>query len=89
MARMRERPVENKWIGQRIADPDVDLAGMARAQGAEGFGPVEQRDDLPAALAAAIRVVERGGVAVVDAIVRPGYTPAMSAVAAPGTAARG
>jgi thiamine pyrophosphate-dependent acetolactate synthase large subunit-like protein len=87
MARMRDRPVANKWIGQRISDPNVDLAGMARAQGAEGFGPVETRDDLPAALTAAIRVVERGGVAVVDAIVRPGYTPAMSAVA--GTAARG
>jgi thiamine pyrophosphate-dependent acetolactate synthase large subunit-like protein len=89
MARMRDRPVANKWIGQRISDPDVDLAGMARAQGAEGFGPVEKRDDLPAALAAAIRVVARGGVAVVDAIVRPGYTPAMNAVAGPGMTTRG
>src|SRR4029079_6583485 len=41
VARMRTRPVENKWIGQRIADPDIDIAAMARAQGAHGFGPVE------------------------------------------------
>ena len=41
VARMRNRPVENKWIGQRISDPDIDLAALARAQGALGFGPVE------------------------------------------------
>ena len=40
VARMRNRPVENRWVGQRISDPDIDIAGMARAQGAQGFGPV-------------------------------------------------
>ncbi len=40
VARMRNRPVENRWVGQRISEPDIDLAGMARAQGAQGFGPV-------------------------------------------------
>ena len=40
VARMRNRPVENRWIGQRISEPDIDLAAMARAQGAQGFGPV-------------------------------------------------
>ena len=39
VARERGRPVENKWIGQRIDEPDIDLAAMARAQGAEGIGP--------------------------------------------------
>ena len=34
MAEARGRPVENRWIGQRIADPDIDIAGMARMQGA-------------------------------------------------------
>ena len=43
VARMRNRPVENRWIGQRISDPDIDLAAMARAQGAQGFGPVQDR----------------------------------------------
>ena len=35
----RNRPVDNKWIGQRIADPDIDMATIARGQGATGFGP--------------------------------------------------
>ena len=79
MARQRGRPVENKWIGQRIADPDIDIAGLARAQGAQGFGPVIEAGDLPAALQAAIAAVDGGGVAVVDVRVTAGYTPAMSA----------
>jgi thiamine pyrophosphate-dependent acetolactate synthase large subunit-like protein len=79
VARMRNRPVENKWIGQRIADPDVDLAALARAQGAAGFGPVRRGADLAPAFADAIAAVERGEVAVVDVRVEPGYTPAMIA----------
>jgi thiamine pyrophosphate-dependent acetolactate synthase large subunit-like protein len=79
VARMRNRPVENKWIGQRISDPDIDLAALARAQGALGFGPVEDKVTLAATFAEAIAVVERGDVAVVDVRVEPGYTPAMTA----------
>ena len=40
VARRRGRPEENRWIGQRIGDPDIDIAGMARSQGAVGIGPV-------------------------------------------------
>jgi acetolactate synthase I/II/III large subunit len=79
MARTRGRPVENKWIGQRIADPDIDIAALARAQGAQGFGPIARGEDLIAAFAGAIAAVEAGGVAVVDVRIEPGYTPAMSA----------
>ena len=79
VARMRNRPVENKWIGQRIADPDIDLAALARAQGAQGFGPVEDVVQLAATFAEAIKAVEQGAVAVVDVRVAPGYTPAMTA----------
>jgi thiamine pyrophosphate-dependent acetolactate synthase large subunit-like protein len=79
MARLRGRPVENKWIGQRIADPDIDLAALARAQGAQGFGPIARGEDLIAAFQAAIAAVDAGGVAVVDVRIEPGYTPAMSA----------
>lgn len=78
MARMRERPVENKWIGMRMTDPEIDLAGLARAQGAEGFGPVREVAALPGVFAAAIAIVEAGGVAVVDVRVATGYTPAMA-----------
>jgi thiamine pyrophosphate-dependent acetolactate synthase large subunit-like protein len=79
VARMRNRPIENKWIGQRISDPDIDLAQLAHAQGARGFGPVEDVRRLEPMLAEALAVVEAGGVAVVDVRVAPGYTPAMTA----------
>jgi len=79
MARMRTRPVENKWIGQRMADPEIDLAAMGRAQGAQGFGPVGDPAKLTAALKEAIAVVDSGGVAVVDVRVEPGYNAAMTA----------
>jgi thiamine pyrophosphate-dependent acetolactate synthase large subunit-like protein len=80
VARMRNRPVENRWIGQRISDPDIDLAAMGRAQGAVGFGPIEAVGDLGAAFAQAIAAVEAGQVAVVDVRVATGYAPAMTAV---------
>ena len=79
VARMRNRPVENKWIGQRMTEPDIDLAALARAQGALGLGPITSHDELAPAYAHAIAAVEQGGVAVVDVRVEPGYTPAMSA----------
>jgi thiamine pyrophosphate-dependent acetolactate synthase large subunit-like protein len=80
VARMRNRPVENRWIGQRISEPDIDLAAMARAQGAKGFGPVQTIGELPGVLAEAIAAVEGGAVAVVDVRVDPGYSAAMTAL---------
>ena len=79
VARTRNRPVENKWIGQRLSDPDIDLAAMGQAQGAVGFGPVTDAADLPGVLADAVAAVRAGAVAVVDARVLPGYAPAMAA----------
>jgi hypothetical protein len=76
---MRNRPVENKWIGQRIADPDVDIAGMARSQGAVAFGPVTEIDDLIPTFEKAIAAVEAGSVVVIDVRIQPGYNQAMTA----------
>jgi len=45
VAKERGRPVENKWIGQRIDQPDIDLAAMGRAQGAVGIGPVKHLNE--------------------------------------------
>jgi thiamine pyrophosphate-dependent acetolactate synthase large subunit-like protein len=73
VARERGRPVENKWIGQRIDEPDIDLAAMARAQGAEGIGPVKEVSQLKPALQEGIQKVKSGAVCVVDARVMPGY----------------
>jgi len=78
MARARNRPVENKWIGQRMSEPEVDLAAMGRAQGAVGFGPVTKPADLAAVLEKAIAEVDAGKVAVVDVRVEPGYTAVMT-----------
>jgi thiamine pyrophosphate-dependent acetolactate synthase large subunit-like protein len=79
MAVARKRPVENKWIGQRMGDPEIDLAQMATAQGAKGFGPITRVEDLSATFAKAIAAVEAGGVAVVDVRVKPGYGPNVAA----------
>ena len=73
VARARNRPPENKWIGQRIDEPDIDLAAMARAQGAVGVGPVESVAALAPALAQAFDAAARGAVCVVDVRVLPGY----------------
>jgi thiamine pyrophosphate-dependent acetolactate synthase large subunit-like protein len=83
VARLRGRPVENKWIGQRLTDPEIDIAGLARAQGATGLGPVKNAPDLLATIEEAIRAVDGGSVAVVDVRVEPGYTPALAAALIP------
>jgi thiamine pyrophosphate-dependent acetolactate synthase large subunit-like protein len=68
VAQQRGRPVENKWIGQRISDPDANIAMLAAAQGAVGFGPVADRPALDEAMRAAVAAVRAGGVAVVDCL---------------------
>lgn len=79
VARMRGRPVENRWVGQKISAPDIDLAAMARAQGATAYGPVDRLDELPGVFEQAIAAVEGGALAVVDVRVEPGYAPVMTA----------
>jgi thiamine pyrophosphate-dependent acetolactate synthase large subunit-like protein len=73
MAILRNRPVDNKWIGQKMIDPEIDMAALGRAQGARGFGPVVRHDQLETALAQAVAAVEDGEVAVVDVRIEPGY----------------
>jgi thiamine pyrophosphate-dependent acetolactate synthase large subunit-like protein len=73
VARERGRPVENKWIGMRLREPDIDLAALARAQGVEAAGPVERVGDLRSALETAIAAVEAGQPYFLDIVVEPGY----------------
>jgi thiamine pyrophosphate-dependent acetolactate synthase large subunit-like protein len=79
VARMRNRPVENKWIGQRINDPDIDIAKVAEGQGARGFGPVTRVEDLDDVIARAVAAVDAGQVAVIDVRIEPGYLEEVSA----------
>ena len=73
MAEQRGRPVENRWIGQRIDDPDIDIAGMARMQGAVGIGPVTDPAKVQSAIEEGVAAVQGGRPCVVDARVLPGY----------------
>jgi benzoylformate decarboxylase len=68
----RERPVENKWIGQRIAEPDVDIPGIARAFSFEAT-TIEDASELLAALNGAADKVKAGGRVLLDVRVEPGY----------------
>lgn len=78
VARQRSRPVENRWIGQRMTDPEIDIAGVAQAQGAVGFAAVSDPATLDAVFRKAIEAVRSGQVVVVDVRVDPGYDPAMA-----------
>jgi hypothetical protein len=84
VAKERARPTENKWIGQRIDEPDIDLAMMARAQG-EGMGPVKTVADLKPAMDKAVQSVKgEGKVCVVDVReVQPGYDTNMGGLHRP------
>lgn len=73
VAKHRGRPVENRWIGQRMADPDIDIAMMARSQGAIGIGPVTDLSELQQAVESGLEHVKQGKVCVVDIRVPPGY----------------
>lgn len=77
VAKERDRPVENRWIGQRIDDPALDLAGYARAQGLAASGPITKAGDLAGALEEAISAVEAGEPYFLDVHVKPGYSSPM------------
>ena len=83
VANARARPVENRWIGQRIDEPPVDLSELARAQGLAAPGPVSRYGDLRPALEEALAIVESGRPCLLDVIVKPGYSapPSTSVVA--------
>jgi thiamine pyrophosphate-dependent acetolactate synthase large subunit-like protein len=79
VALQRGRAPENRWIGQAIRDPDIDLATMARGQGCTGIGPVEDPTKLVPAMREAVAAVCAGRVCVVDVRVAPGYSAGATA----------
>jgi thiamine pyrophosphate-dependent acetolactate synthase large subunit-like protein len=72
VAKKRNRPLENRWIGQRISDPDVDLAKFAEAQGVVGIGPITNPADLGPAMKRGAEILAKGGVVLIDVHVTPG-----------------
>ena len=57
IARTRGRSVENKYIGISLDRPATDFAALARSFGVEGFGPIEDPDDLKSAFERAVQIV--------------------------------
>jgi benzoylformate decarboxylase len=67
MAVVRDRPVENKFVGQEMTKPAIDLVALAKAQSFEGEGPIMNAVDFKAALERGEQVVRAGGRYVIDA----------------------
>ena len=72
----RNRPVANRWIGQRIDDPCIDISALAKAQGVMSEGPVTDLLDLENALRRGLEVVRAGQPYLIDVHVKPEYTSA-------------
>ncbi|MFT8246527.1 thiamine pyrophosphate-binding protein [Roseomonas sp. BN140053] len=72
VARRRGRDPSRRWIGQRMDDPALDFAKLAEAQGVEAIGPVSRPEDVPAAIARALQVVQAGRPCLIDLLCPPG-----------------
>jgi acetolactate synthase-1/2/3 large subunit len=71
VARERGRPSANSWIGMRIADPCVDIAGLARSYGCWAEGPVTDPGRLAGALGRGVAAATAGATAVVHVRTSP------------------
>jgi thiamine pyrophosphate-dependent acetolactate synthase large subunit-like protein len=69
VAQERKRAIENRWIGQRMDDPPIDIAGVARDLGVDADGPVARVADLAAALHRGLEAVENGKPYLVDVLI--------------------
>ena len=67
----RGRNPGNAWVGQRLDDPAPDLAGFARAQGLEAWGPVSELGELERVLGDAVACLRRGMPCLVDVLIEP------------------
>ncbi len=72
MAVVRNRPVENKFVGQEMIRPAIDLIALAKAQGLGGEGPCLNATEFRAALKRGEEIVLNGGIYVIDARVDVG-----------------
>jgi len=72
IARQRDRPVENAYVGMELARPAPDFAAAARALGWHADGPIEDPDAVQAAVRRAAEVVlEQQRPALVDVVCQP------------------
>jgi acetolactate synthase-1/2/3 large subunit len=66
VARARNRPVENRWIAQRLEHPTVDFSGLARSLGVDAQGPIKDASELRPALTRAVDAVKNGTPTLLD-----------------------
>jgi thiamine pyrophosphate-dependent acetolactate synthase large subunit-like protein len=71
MASWRQRGMQNAVVGTVITDPNIGFADIARGMGLEGIGPVENPNDLAAAIRRGVEVVKSGQPALIDVIAQP------------------
>lgn len=69
--RGRDESYESALVGTGIWDPTPDYAGIAESMGVNGYGPVEDPDDIAPALEAAWEDVVAGEPALVDVVCQP------------------
>jgi thiamine pyrophosphate-dependent acetolactate synthase large subunit-like protein len=72
IARRRVREPSRRYVGAGLADPPVDLAGLARSYGVWAAGPVSDPTTLGERLAEAVAVVRSGRPALLD-VLTPGF----------------
>ncbi|MDP2621434.1 MAG: thiamine pyrophosphate-binding protein [Hyphomicrobiales bacterium] len=72
VAEARGRPVENRWIGQRIDDPAPDLATVAKGFGWTSVGPLSAESSLFDAFERGLSAVERGECWLIDVHIEGG-----------------
>src|SRR5207249_578674 len=87
IAHTRGRVPKNRWIGQAIGDPNVDIAKLSEAQGAIGIGPVKTIAEMKTAIDKGVAALRTGKVCVIDMHIAPGKE--RHEVAALGTRATG
>jgi benzoylformate decarboxylase len=68
MAQIRNRPVNNKFVGQEMTTPPLDFVELAHAQGWQGER-VSRVDELEQALARGEKIVRAGGLYVIEALI--------------------
>ena len=71
VARQRGRSAGNSWIGMRMTDPAIDIAGLARSYGCWAADTVTEPSQLAPALDEAVVRAQAGAVAVVHVRTAP------------------
>jgi acetolactate synthase-1/2/3 large subunit len=68
MAKLRGTDPASAHLGMDIVDPEPDFAGLARAMGCYGEGPISEPAAIAPALQRALAEVKAGRPALVDVV---------------------